>query len=196
MRNGKTLYSTTDHSLLRQFRQGEEDAATRLYLRYSARLQALASKQTSKQLASRFDPEDVVQSVFRTFFRRVTDGLYDVPPGEELWGLLLVLSLNKVRRLAKHHRAAKRDAEKTAGSEALAKIDRAASFDENSLAILNMVVQELLDELPEKHRPVVRLRIEGNSVDQIAQESGRAKRTVERILSEFKKTLGGLIEDE
>jgi len=196
MSNGKAPDSTTDHSLLRDFRKGEEDAATRLYLRYSARLQALASKQTSKQLASRFDPEDVVQSVFRTFFRRVSDGLYDVPPGEELWGLLLVLSLNKIRRLAKYHRAAKRDAEKTAGSEALSKIDVVASYDETSLETLKMVVQELLEQLPEKHRPVVQLRIEGNSVDQIAQESGRAKRTVERILSEFKKTLGGLIEDE
>lgn len=196
MRNGKAPNSTTDHSLLRQFRQGEGDAATRLYLRYSARLQSLAAKQTSKQLAARFDPEDVVQSVFRTFFRRVTDGLYDVPPGEELWGLLLVLSLNKVRRLAKHHRAAKRDAEKTAGSETLAKMDEATSYDETSLKTLELVVQELLEKLPEKHRPVVELRMQGHSVDQIAQKSGRAKRTVERILSEFKTTLGGLIEDE
>ena len=55
---------SSDHSLLRRFRSGEPDAATELYVRYAQRLQSLAKSQTSHQLSSRFDPEDVVQSVF------------------------------------------------------------------------------------------------------------------------------------
>jgi len=186
----------TDHSLLRRFRAGEEDAATRLYLRYASRLQALASNQTSKQLASRFDPEDVVQSVFRTFFRRVSEGLYDVPPGEELWGLFLVLSLNKVRGLGKHHRAMKRDSEKTFGSDALLKLEKHDEHDETALSVLKMVVNDLMLELPEKSRPVIELRINGHTIDEIAANTGRSKRTVERLLGEFRKKLSELIDKE
>ena len=38
-----------------------------------------------------------------------SQGDYDVPPGEELWGLLLVIALNKIRTEETFHRAAKRD---------------------------------------------------------------------------------------
>ena len=62
----------SDHSLVRRFRHGQEDAPTKLYIRYAQRLHALATKQTSNELARRVDPEDIVQSVFRTFFRRLS----------------------------------------------------------------------------------------------------------------------------
>lgn len=68
----------SDASLMRRFRHGESDAATALYLRYARRLHVLARNKTGQDLQSRFDAEDVVQSVFRTFFRRVSDGSYDV----------------------------------------------------------------------------------------------------------------------
>jgi len=196
MSNGKQEDLATDHSLLRRFREGEDDAATRLYLRYAARLQAHASNQTSPQLASRFDPEDVVQSVFRTFFRRVSEGLYDVPPGEELWGLFLVLSLNKIRGLGKHHRAMKRDAQKTFGSDALSKLEKNDEHDENSLTVLKMVVDELMRELPAKNRPIIEFRIGGSTVDEISSKTGRSKRTIERLLRDFKKKLSRLIDKE
>ena len=76
---------------------GHDDAATQLYLRYAHRLRALAVRQTADDLKTRIDPEDIVQSVFRTFFRRVCRGEYSVPEAEQLWKLFLVISLNKVR---------------------------------------------------------------------------------------------------
>ena len=39
----------------------------------------------------------------------IEEGDYDVPPGEELWGLLLVIALNKIRTEETFHRAGKRD---------------------------------------------------------------------------------------
>ena len=187
--------ASTDHSLLGRFRTGEQDAATELYLRYSGRLQAWASSQTSPTLQPRFDPEDVVQSVFRTLFRRVGQGLYNVPPGEELWQLLLVLALNKVRKLATYHRAQKRDVGKTLGSETLDQIQEPnASGDETSLQILQMVVDDLLCDLPSTNRKIVELRIEGYRSDAIAQRMERSKRTVERVLQDFRLKLSALID--
>src|SRR4051794_30331946 len=83
----------SDQSLLQRFRRGQDDAPTLLYLRYAERLRALAAKQSSPSLAARVDPEDIVQSVFRTFFRRAALGHYNVPDGEEIWKLLLVIAL-------------------------------------------------------------------------------------------------------
>jgi RNA polymerase sigma-70 factor (ECF subfamily) len=64
----------SDHSLLRRFRRGQDDASTLLYLRYAERPQALAAAQQSPRLAQRIDPEDIVESAFRTFSRRAAQG--------------------------------------------------------------------------------------------------------------------------
>lgn len=188
--------SVPDHSLLRRFRRGEQDAATELYLRYASRLQALASSQTPSSLATRFDADDVVQSVFRTLFRRVSEGMYDVPPGDELWQLLLVIALNKIRKLAIRHRAQKRDVSKTRGSVTLEKFaDRHQSPDETSLCVLELVIDELMYDLPESHRKIVQLRIEGYQASDIAAQTKRSKRTVERALHDFRQELGSRIND-
>jgi RNA polymerase sigma-70 factor (ECF subfamily) len=79
----------SDRSLLRRLQHGQADASTALYLRYAARLRQLAETQSSPELKRRVDPEDIVQSVFRTFFRRANLWQYSVPEGEEIWKLLL-----------------------------------------------------------------------------------------------------------
>lgn len=180
----------SDHSLVNRIRGGEQEAATQLYLKYSARLQSWASSRTSSAFASRFDEEDVVQSVFRTFFRRVNEGLYDVPPGDELWQLLLVIALNKIRKLANHHRAQKRDVGKTQGSEVLDLAgDESMSSDEASLHVLQIVLDELLRTMTEVQREIIRHRIEGYKTDDIAERTGRSSRTVERVLRDFRHKL-------
>ncbi len=163
----------SDGTLLRRFRSGEGDAATELYLRYASRLQALARTQTANNLSARFDPEDVVQSVFRTFFRRAADGYYHVPPGEQLWQLLLVLALNKVRSLASYHRAQRRDVRRTAGDASLEA--HRGTGDQTPLQILQLVVQEVLGPWPAIQRQMVELRIDGHEVAQIAEITGRSK---------------------
>jgi len=184
----------SDQSLLRRFRSGEQDAATALYVRYSHRLQALAKRQTGDDLAARFDPEDVVQSVFRTFFRRAAAGYYDVPPGDELWRLLLVLALHKVRDLAVHHRAKKRDVGKTCTVDESRDLNpHLASEDQVAYDGLRMVVAEVIRELPASNQRIIELRIEGHTIAEIAKQTERSNRTVERTLQSFRKQLGEMI---
>ena len=184
---------SSDRTLLRQFRAGETDAATELYVRYAERLQALAKSQTSHQLSARFDPEDVVQSVFRTFFRRASEGLYNVPPGEQLWQLLLVLALNKVRALGVHHRAQKRDVGRTAGSPGLEAYQ--GSRDETPMRILTLVIDDVVGALPTIQQRMIQLRIEGYEIGQIAERTQRSKRSVERVLQKMRQRLADLIDD-
>src|SRR5438094_139979 len=100
---------STDHSLLGHIRGGDEQAAEELYHRYADRLCALVKARCSTNLARCEEPEDIVQSVFRRFFRRARQGHYEVPAGEELWRLLLVIALNKIRAAESYHHAKKRD---------------------------------------------------------------------------------------
>lgn len=189
--------SDSDRSLLLRFREGSQDAATALYVRYAKRLQALARAQTGQQLATRFDPEDVVQSVFRTFFRRAVEQGYQVPAGEELWQLLLVLALNKIRTLATHHRAQKRDVARTGRPGAIEQLPAGASGDDElAYNTMRMVVDDLVADLPAPQNRIIELRIEGHEIQQIANMTKRSKRTVERTLQQFRSRLAKLIDDE
>ncbi len=187
-----------DQSLLQRYRRGDDDAATELYMRYAHRLQALAQAQTSTDLKQRVDNEDLVQSIFRTFFRRVARGQYDVPNSEELWKLLLVIGLNKIRSTAIHHRAHKRDIGRTtSGSAALeAQQGQPNQADETGLITLEMTIEELLSQLPPQYREIVNYRISGYDVSEISVMTKRSKRTVERILQAFRKQLGDLLKDD
>lgn len=184
----------SDASLLRRIKAGEDDAATELYRRYAARLINLAAAKTSPDVKQRVDPEDIVQSVFRTFFRRASLGEYEVPDGDELWKLFLVIGLNKIRAVAGYHKAAKRDVRHTAGGEAAVSAD-AVRPDDMAFRTLQLTIDELLAPLPETHREIIRLRTDGYEVAEISAQVGRAKRSVERILQEFRQKLQGLIND-
>jgi RNA polymerase sigma-70 factor (ECF subfamily) len=187
----------SDGSLLRRFRSGEADAATELYLRYAERLRALATGQCAADLAPRVDADDIVQSVFRTFFRRASQGQYDVPDGEDLWKLFLVIALHKIRSTATYHRAAKRDVRATAtGLPDAAAGHRLAAPDETALATLRLVIDELLDALPPSMRAIVELRVEGHEVDEIARRTQRSRRSVERALQEFRTRLRPLLRED
>lgn len=186
----------SDRSLLARLTAGQQDAATQLYLKYADRLRALAFRQRSGDLARRVDTDDIVQSVFRTFFRRAARGEYEAPEGEELWKLFLVIALNKIREVGAFHRAAKRNVGKTVSGAAF---ERAMAIepgkDEEALRSLKETIDELLEGLGPSRREMIELRIEGYEVAEIAERVGRSKRSVERVLQEFRKSLTRWIEE-
>lgn len=183
-----------DQQLLERLHQGDQEAATAIYARYADRLLALAERKTGAELRTRFDAEDVVQSVFRTFFRRAALGAYVVPEGDELWKLFLVIALNKIRRLGAHHRTHKRDVKKT---ESLfdSPAGRLQPMSEDSLRVLQLTVDEMLSQSPEHVRAMVKLRIEGRDVAEIAELTSRSKRSVERALQNFRTLLSQQLDD-
>ena len=142
------------------------------------------------------DPDDIVQSVFRTFFRRVNTDQYEVPRGDDLWKLFLVIALNKIRNAAAHHTAAKRDVRQTVhiGDSGAGGVP-AVTPDDTELTALRLVIDDAIAALPESSRDMVRLRIDGHEVADIAAHTGRSKRSVERVLQQFRDQLQGLLDD-
>ncbi len=184
----------SDRTLLYEVRQGSQEAAQQLYQRYAHRLRALAQSRQSRDLAARLDPEDIVQSVFGSFFRGVYRGAYDVPAGEVLWHLLLVITVNKVREKGLFHRAAKRDVRHTAGDEQIDQFVDPWQSDSQAYAFLKMTVEEALSQLPAHHKQAIELRLQGHEVAEIARLTGRSKRSVERNLQEGRERLAKLLE--
>jgi RNA polymerase sigma-70 factor (ECF subfamily) len=188
------LSQTSDRTLLSRLRRGEESAATALYLRYARRLLALTQARTSNELAAKEEADDIVQSVFKSFFRKASAGLYDVPQGEELWNLLLVITINKIRAKGNYHRAAKRDMRLAAGEQSLEAVASEHADNDTALTELRMVIDEILKGMPEKSVEIVELRIAGHEVNDIVARARRSKRTVERVLQDFRERLRAKID--
>lgn len=187
--NGGALAALSDHSLLRRLRAGNQDAATQLYLRYARWLKNLAQARCSPALTRQVDVDDIVQSIFGSFFRAACQGYYDVPVGEELWGLFHVIALNKIRSKATFYHAAKRDVRATVGGHALERAGISYPDDAVAYSILEMTIEEVLQVLPPEYRVMLQLRIEGHNIAEIAQRTERSKRTVERILQDIREAL-------
>jgi RNA polymerase sigma factor (sigma-70 family) len=185
----------TDHQLLEDLRQGNRDAATSLYERYADRLRQLIRSKCSAALARRLDADDILQSVFHAFFKGAKGGCYQVPAGEEIWPLLLVIALNKIRTQGSFHRAAKRDVRLTCGLDESKSLKRAVLDLEapESVPFMQMVADEALERIPQNQREIIELRMAGYEVEEIAQLVGRSKRTVERILQSCRQLLSQIL---
>ena len=169
--------------LLGRWRDGDQIAAEALHRRFADPLCRLVEQRLGTQLARRVDPDDVVQSVFRTFFRRTGNGEYPIDHSGSLWRLLRRITLNKICRFGERHRAAKRDvsAEAPLDSE---EVNRVAVLPDHSPE----EVAELLDELKavlagfdqaEVH--IIGLCLEGHSSPEIAEDVGCSRSTVRRV---------------
>jgi RNA polymerase sigma-70 factor, ECF subfamily len=187
----------SDSSLVSRSRSGDQDAATQLYLRYGKRLTGLVKKRCSTDLACYAGVEDIVQSVFVTFFRRISEGCYDVPDGEVLWNVLAIIARNRVRTAATYYYAAKRNARRTIGGQmAWQCIEAQASSHGHEPERLELLVQEILERLPLRSRLLVRLRLDGFSNAESAEIARCSTRTVERVIQATRLSLSKLLETE
>lgn len=187
----------SDRELLQHFLEGQEGAATVLYERYAKRLHAMARVNESAELRQRVDADDIVQSVFRSFFRRASLGCYQIPAGDDLWKLLFVITLQKVRSAGTYHRAAKRDIRVTShGDWLLESARKQNSLDEWALIEMRMLVGEVVEKLPASHQRMIQLRMEGHEVSEIAIRTERSKRSVERVLHDFRRVLRDKLEEK
>jgi DNA-directed RNA polymerase specialized sigma24 family protein len=74
--------------LLARWRAGDERAEDELFARYTSRLIELARRRLSAKLGRRLDPEDVVQSAYRSFCASARADRYTLRGSGDLWRLL------------------------------------------------------------------------------------------------------------
>jgi RNA polymerase sigma factor (sigma-70 family) len=180
--------------LMERWRGGDQRAAGELVERYTERLLALARSRLSTSLARHIDPEDVLQSAYRSFFVGTRDGRYVLQRSGDLWRLLAAITLHKLHHQVERHTARKRaarpvalDPESSVYGLEVAQLTHEPSPAE--AAALADELEQVLRSLEPRQRRMVELRLQGYSLEEIAAVTQRCERTVRRILERVKEQL-------
>ena len=185
--------STSDLSLIRLLRQSgsgdvSEGAATEFYARYMQKLMSLVERNLASRFGARIDPEDILQTVFRTWFRQAKEGRIDPGSQDEIWKLLSVIALNKVRNKVKFHDAQRRSVGRTQGNQNILGAVPEPSADD-ATEFLDMV-ETAGQQMSDNARLTLQMILEGKSNQEIAAELGRTTKSVGR----YKKEIGTIVQ--
>jgi RNA polymerase sigma-70 factor, ECF subfamily len=181
--------------LLARVRAGDDAAAAVIFQRFVDRLAAHAHQRLSPVVRRQIDAEDIVQSVYRTFFRRVRQGQFRVDHWGSLWGLLTRITFCKCARAANKVRGGPRENSLRTNSDSSAfdsGLDWEAIAREPSpaeAAALNDTLDALLEPLGESHREILRLALQGYTQAEIGNRVGCSERTVRRVLTQAQADL-------
>jgi len=181
---------------LQDLKAGDPSAAQRLWEHYFARLVRLASAKLPPGARRVADQEDVALSAFKSFFLGVERGRFPrLEDRDDLWRLLVVITSRKARAQRRAQTAQKRGGGKVQGESVfqqettvegdLPGIEQVMA-DEPTPEFAAEVADEVrlrLDQLGDDMlRSVALLKMEGCTVNEVAQRIGRSRRTVLRSL--------------
>jgi len=181
--------------VLERLKQGDEQAAEEIFTRFTSRLIGLARNRLNGQLRQKEDPEDVVQSVLRTFFTRYADDQFELDGWDSLWSLLASIAVRKCGRRVQRFGTAGRDIGREirmAASDTESRATWEAMSEGPSpehAAMLNETLEHLLRGLDERKRQTVLLRLQGYTIEEISEQIGRSERSVHRTLASAKYLL-------
>jgi RNA polymerase sigma-70 factor (ECF subfamily) len=176
---------------MNRLRSSDQDAATAVFRRFADRLIALARTKLDPQTRRKVDPEDVVQSAYRSFFTRYSEGRLDVGAWDELWYVLTVITVrkcsNQVTRFRAHRRSVARETTPGAWDDVVDAIDREPTASE--AAMLGETVEQLMRWLKPDDRVIIEMSLQGYTVPEISERLGPSERTVRRLRDRVRKRL-------
>jgi len=184
----------TSINLIARWRGGDEQAAAVLFSRYAEQLTALAANRLSSRLVQRIDPEEVVQSAFRSFFLAARNGSCQLQRGGDLWRLLVSITLHKLHDQVKLNTAGKRSVHSEQRSISDHPDGQLACLPAEGPSPLEVValtdeLERILRGLSPLQRQIFELRLQGYHLDEIAEAIRRSVRTVSRVLEAIKEDL-------
>jgi RNA polymerase sigma-70 factor, ECF subfamily len=171
---------------------GDDQAARQLFERFAQRLIGMARRRFDGPLRNKVDPEDVVQSAYKSFFSRHADGNVVVGNWNSMWGLLTIITVRKCAERVAYHRAQQRDlareiAPPTDSAPAIEALSREPTPAE--AVELTETVSRLMAGLDASERPVLELSLQGYSTREISEQLNRAERTVRLLRERVRKRL-------
>jgi len=193
------MHDDRSTDLMARWRQGDQEAAAELFREYAGRLIALARSRLPAHMSQRFDPEDVVQSAYRSFFARAREGRFDIQPGNDLWQLLVGITVHKLQHQVRRNTADKRAVFREQPLEAnVAGPDEGAlplfAHEPSPIEAVTLIdeVEQLMARLDPLQRRILELRLQGYDREEIAGEIGRSEVTVRRVLKQVQQQLEAL----
>jgi DNA-directed RNA polymerase specialized sigma24 family protein len=166
---------------------GDPAAAQQLWERYFRRLVGLARVKLHGAPRRAADEEDVALSAFDSFCRNAEHGRFPrLADRDSLWRLLVVITARKAAHQARDEGRRKRGGGAAPVADAEALLAEALSREPSPEFAAGVAeeCQRLLDRLGDRElQAVALLRMEGYSVEEVAEKLGCAPRTVKRKLA-------------
>ncbi len=170
-----------------------DEAARQIWERYTPKLLVLVRRHLAAQIRQREDEHDVLQSMYKSFFRNQRDGKYLLKDRDHLWNMLVLIAMRKVANAANYHKAKCRDvgreqaapaseADDSSCSQWLLKHIAVREPDPAKVAAFSDAVECLLLKLPEDLRQIVLWKVEGYTNREIGEMIKRTERAVEMKL--------------
>ena len=180
---------------IQQLKEGDSDAAERLWQRYFQQIVQLARRRLEGAGRAAADEEDVALSAFKSFCLGAREGRFPkLSDRENLWSLLVAITAHKSTDLIRHENRQKR------GGTGVEASDPDASRRDFDVVQLSHIVHEqptpefaaqmgeqfklLLEKLNRAEDPelaeIALAKMLGESTIEIAQRLGCVRRTVER----------------
>lgn len=182
--------------LMTRLRAGDDAAASAVFHRFARRLIGLARSHVDSWLQHKVDPEDVVQSVYESFFRRHQEEQFELQSWDSLWSLLTLITVRKCLKRIEYLQADRRDVRREVGlggsddsGACWQMLDRDPSPEE--AVLMAETVEQVLRGFDPEDRPVVELSFQGCSTEEIGKQLNRAERSVRRL----RERARGLLED-
>jgi len=181
-----------------------EFIANRIMQEYSSRLVAIAQDRLGRRFRSKVAAEDIVQSALKSFFRRFDDFTFNAERPDELWGLLVVITLRKVSKWKDILSAEKRDVlrERSLSLDSASGLSNHSRFglvsaepSPEEVAVFHDLLNRLLSPFNERQQEMIRLRLDGLEIAEIAEATKSSKRTVSRVMASVRELLRDLMEN-
>lgn len=160
--------------LLDRIREGDAEAAVRLVREYEDEVRRVVRLRLRDQrLRAVHDSMDVVQSVFASFFVRLSLGTCRVETPDDVVRLLVRMTCNKVVDVARHGYAGQRDVRRTqAIGERVSRIPQHTNGSPEETVELADLVDAFRAQLTDEERAIAEMRRDGADWASIAARFG------------------------
>jgi RNA polymerase sigma factor (sigma-70 family) len=174
---------------MQRVRAGSQRAVRALLERYKLPIFRVIRRRLHKELRSRYDSEDFVQSVWRSFFAIPPDK-FEFESPEGLQAFLIDMAGKKVidairKRLGTQKRDPNRSKSLDGSAAAAAGRVSARTPTPSQEAMGNELLAHLLDGRPAHHQQILLLLRQGKTHVEIAAELGMTERSKRRLIREL-----------
>ncbi|MCY2990867.1 MAG: sigma-70 family RNA polymerase sigma factor [Planctomycetota bacterium] len=168
-------------------------AAPELDKQYRAKLCQLVENEMNRRFRRREDPEDVVQSAFRTFYRRNAEGEFHIDSSVDLWRLLVTITRHKILKHVEKLGAGKRNPKREEDAERDDLQGRVPTPEEAVIAA--DLMEKTLAGLDETYVKVFHMRLQKSTEEEIAATLGCTRAFVRTKLNRIRDRLQRLLDD-
>ena len=180
-----------------ELKDGQSEAAAKLWKRYRLPLLAIARRKIAKYNSAYYDEEDATQSAFRSLCMGLRNGRFpDISDGDSLWRLMLVITSRKISAQQRYQHRQQRDVKRSVQESTFSKSESNAGMDSlpastaapDFAAQFDEICEELFTGLDAGElRTVGLLKVQGYTDSEIATKMNCSRRTVQRRLDTIRQ---------